>query len=307
VNLLKESLRSIVKDFTPSLVIRGIRNAQTFLQKRKLPGTEAIFSRANSSPGYLGKRELESFQDQYPFLPDYGYDLRSTERRGGSRAKDILRLPAASTARSYLELGCWDGMVSCFLQRQGKQTTAIDVRSEGFDERVRREGVKMIQMDAQDLQFPDETFDCVFSYDTFEHVPHPDAMLRNAFKVLKKGGNLFLSFGPLYMSPFGQHAYRSITVPYCHLLFPGPVLNDFAVAKGRIPIDFEHVNGWPVARYRELWEAHASTLRSVRYNETLNLAHLDLIRSYPSCFRSKTESFDDLIVESITAVFEKVG
>jgi len=37
-----------------------------------------------------------------------------------------------------------------------------------------------------------------------------------------------------------------------------------------------------------------------------NLAHLDLIRMYPSCLRNKTAQFDDLVVETVDAVFEKV-
>ncbi len=303
----KTSARAYAKNLTPRILVSGMRSAQTLLQQRKLPGTRTVFNQAKISPNYLGKEELELLQNRYPFLPEYGYDSQSTERRGVLRAKEVLRLPKSAATKSYLELGCWDGMVSRHLQRQGKQTTAIDKRSEGFDDRARREGVKLIQMDAEDLHFAEESFDCVFSYDSFEHFSHPDAVLRNASMVLKKGGYLYLSFGPLSMSPFGQHAYRSITIPYCHLLFPMPVLNEFAVAKGLEPIEFGHVNGWPLTRYRILWGEHSSSLRSVRYTETLNLAHLDLIRTYPSCFRSKTECFEDLIVESITAVFEKVS
>lgn len=300
-------IRSGIKALTPDFVIRGVKKLQTAIQRRRLPETQEVFRSAKPSPAYLGEQELRRLQDRYPFLPDYGYDRESTERRGALRAKQILRLPAASSTRSYLELGCWDGMVSCQLQRSGKKTTAIDLRSEGFDERARQEGVTLMRMDAEDLQFEEESFDCVFSYDTFEHVARPDIFLLNAIRVLKRGGYLFLSFGPLYLSPFGQHAYRSITVPYCHLLFPGPLLNEFAASRGLKTIDFSRVNGWPVTAYRRLWEQHSPSLRTVRYEERLNLAHLDVIRSHPSCFRSKTEYFDDLVVETIDAVFEKVG
>lgn len=165
----------------------------------------------------------------------------------------------------------------------------------------------MIETDAEHLQFEKGSFDCVFSYDTLEHVLHPDAVMRNALRALKKGGLLFLSFGPLYLSPFGQHAYRSITVPYCHLLFPGPMLNELATSRGLKTIDFHSVNGWPVTKYRKLLGEYSSSLRRIQYSENLNLEHLDLVRAYPSCFRSKTESFDDLIVESIEGVFEKVA
>jgi SAM-dependent methyltransferase len=283
-----------------------MRKTQTVLQRRKLRDTKAVFNEAPSVPNHLGMNELQHLQTKYPLLPEYGYDPRSIERRGIQRAKEILKLPGASSSKSYLELGCWDGMVSYFLQREGKQTTAIDIRSEGLDDRARREGVRFLQMDAEDLQFPDGSFDCVFSYDAFEHFSHPELAFRNALRVLRRHGHLFLNFGPLYMSPFGQHAYRTITVPYCQFLFPMPLLHEFAVAKGLEPVDPIHLNGWPATRFRRLWEEHSSTYKSIQYTESLNLAHLDLVKSYPSCFRSKTNAFDDLIVETMNAVFEKV-
>jgi SAM-dependent methyltransferase len=298
--------RTRLKNLTPRFVVRGIRKTQTALQQTNLRATKAVFNEAPSMPNYLGMIELQHLQTKYPLLPEYGYDARSIERRGIQRAKEILRLPGPSSLKSYLELGCWDGMVSYFLQCEGKQTTAIDIRSEGLDDRARREGVRFLQMDAEDLQLAEDSFDCVFSYDAFEHFPHPERVFQNALRVLRRHGLLFLNFGPLYMSPFGQHAYRTITFPYCQFLFPAPLLHDYAVANGLEPIDPSHVNGWPATRFRRLWEEHLSSFKSIRYTESLNLAHLDLVKSYPSCFRSKTDSFDNLIVETMTAVFEKV-
>jgi len=251
---LRNSVRSRLKSFIPGFVLRGVRNAQTMIRRRELPETKRIFENAKLLPAYLAQRELELLEKRYPFRPGYGYDPRSTERRGIVRAKELLRLPRTSERNSYLELGCWDGMVCRHLQHAGKTTTAIDVRSDGFDERAQREGVKFILMDAEHLQFPEESFDFVFSYDSFEHFSRPDAVFHNAIKVLRKGGLLALSFGPLYLSPYGQHAYRSIPVPYCHILFPPSMLNDFAAARGLTPIDFGHVNGWTLGRYREFWD-----------------------------------------------------
>jgi ubiquinone/menaquinone biosynthesis C-methylase UbiE len=301
------SVRTLAKRLTPRFIIRGIRDAQSSFQRIKLPRTRTIFENAGTYPAYLVSEDLELLQRKYPPLPEYGYDPSSTERRGFRRAGEILGLPAARSAKTYLELGCWDGMVSCFLQRHGKRATAIDIRSDGFDDRARREGVRFLEMNAENLQFPDESFDCVFSYDTFEHFPQPGLVLANALRVLRPGGRLFLNFGPLYLSPFGQHAYRTITVPYCQLLFARSTLNDFAVSNGLNVIEFNHVNGWRLAEYRKLWESQSSSLKTEQYVESLNLAHLDLIRSYPACFRSKTDRFKDLIVETVTAVFEKVS
>lgn len=127
MNSAGHSIRSVIKVLTPDWVLRWMRRLQTSLRKREIPGTETIFRQAEHFPVYLAKEELIRLQDCFPFLPDYGYDSRSTDRRGAQRAKKILSLPGSSNTRTYLELGCWDGMVSCHLQRGGKQTTAIDV------------------------------------------------------------------------------------------------------------------------------------------------------------------------------------
>ncbi|MDR2213880.1 MAG: class I SAM-dependent methyltransferase, partial [Pseudomonadales bacterium] len=121
---------------------------------------------------------LQSLQEAYRAPPDYGYDADAVERRGIERASQLLRLSGASSAQSFLEIGCWDGMVSAALQRRGKTATAIDNRSDGFDDRARAAGVHLAQMDAARLSFGDASFDFVFSYDAFEHVASPEDVLR---------------------------------------------------------------------------------------------------------------------------------
>ncbi|MES1221327.1 MAG: methyltransferase domain-containing protein, partial [Bacteroidota bacterium] len=47
--------------------------------------------------------------------------------------------------------------------------------------------------DAQALPFDDESFDYVFSFECLEHVPSPQKMLDEIFRVLKKGGKIYLT------------------------------------------------------------------------------------------------------------------
>ena len=196
-------------------------------------------------------------------------------------------------------------MVSCCLCRKGKKVTAIDNRDVGFDKRASREGVRLLQMDATALRFEDESFDFVFSYDCFEHFVSPEDVLREAIRVVRKGGYIYLEFGPLYYSSFGEHAYRSIAVTYCKFLFPKNLINDFATSKGLKPIDFSHVNGWSLESYRELWSKYSHVLKRVRYHENLDLSHLNLIVKYPSCFKCKSNSFENFIVSGISVLFQR--
>jgi len=300
---MSQQFKSIIKRIIPPRVVYQLRAA---LAQPKLTKARRIFEQASAEPAWLGTEILDNFQQRYPFPQEYGYDPQSLERRGKERAREILRLVKNKNLSTFLELGCWDGMVSCILHRHGKITTAIDNRSEGFDERAIREGVKLLEMDAAHLEFKDESFDFVFSYDSFEHFTQPDSVLQEAIRVAKKGGYIYLVFGPLYMSPKGLHAYRSVTVPYCQFLFPKEVLKDFTHAKGLDPIDFDQLNDWSLDNYSNLWSRYSHILKKVKYSEQIDPSGLDLIMKYPSCFKSKTPSFDNLIVSNIEVLFEKI-
>ena len=57
------------------------------------------------------------------------------------------------------------------------------------------------------LPFRDASFDLVISHAVIEHVKNPGAYLREARRVLRPGGRLFLETAP-YLSPTGVHLPR---------------------------------------------------------------------------------------------------
>jgi ubiquinone/menaquinone biosynthesis C-methylase UbiE len=227
--------------------------------------------------------------------------------RGHKKAEELQGLIGKRklSDTKFLELACGDGMVSCALQLKGKNATAIDIHSGGFDCRAKGAGVEFLEMDATDLKFENDSFDVVFSYAAFEHFSEPECVLQEAIRELKKRGSIYLNFGPLYMSPFGLHVYRSIPVPYCQFLFSPYTLLKFAEKMGVNPPNFESLNNWSLTDYRELWDRYSHKLHRVQYFERLNVSHLDLIYQYPFCFKSVAKNFDDLIVAEIEVLFTK--
>jgi len=297
-------IKSVLKKLFSKKIINIIRNNFHIFEVKR---TREIFNKALSFPLFLEKDSLTQLQKKYSFPPNYGYDKKSLKTRGIIRAKEILNLQGAKKSFTFLEIGCWDGMVSSALCGKGKKVTAIDKTSEGFDERALQQGVEFFQMDAANLKFEDESFDFVFSYDSFEHFEKPDQVLRELTRVVKKCGYIFLSFGPLYYSPFGEHAYYSITVPYCQLLFSKDLLNDFTNQNGLTSIDFNHLNGWSLDDYENLWNEYDKILKKINYDKFYNLEYLNLIREYPSCFKGKSKNFNNFIVSSIDILFKRIG
>jgi SAM-dependent methyltransferase len=88
----------------------------------------------------------------------------------------------------------------------------------GIDAKVRKEllrqlclrtlpSFRVLQMNAEKMQFPNEHFDVVFSRAVFEHLPDPGAVTSEIRRVLKPGGVMFLAIH-LFSSDSGCHDTR---------------------------------------------------------------------------------------------------
>jgi SAM-dependent methyltransferase len=73
-----------------------------------------------------------------------------------------------------------------------------------------RPPLTLLRMNAQQLAFPDASFDVVHSYDVLEHVEDLGAVLREVARVLRPGGLAYLVVMP-YTCENGAHDYRQIS------------------------------------------------------------------------------------------------
>jgi SAM-dependent methyltransferase len=294
------ALSGLVKAVVPGRVTAAARTRRAHFASR---AARRAFADADVTPIWLGPEALDALQSAFPPVPDYPYDAVALDRRGAARADELRRIgpPRGRT----LEIGAADAMVSCHLAEAGFSATALDLSSDLVDHRAGAAGVRFIEGDAAAIPIEDDAFDLAFSYNSFEHFPDPECVLDELIRVTRPGGIIHLDFGPLYFSPYGLHAYRSIDVPYCHLLFEPHVLERYVEEHGLSPIPFDDVNGWSVGQFRELWASRDRLIDRVRYTElpAVGLAGQDLVVRFPSCFRAKTSKFDDLFVATIRATF----
>ena len=73
---------------------------------------------------------------------------------------------------------------------------------------------------AESLPFPAASFDCVLSYDVFEHVCDLGKTLEECKRVLRAGGSLYAVFPPFH-HPTGAHLDGWLSkMPWPNLLFP---------------------------------------------------------------------------------------
>ena len=139
------------------------------------------------------------------------------------RSKAIRRM-AIKPQDQVLEVGVGTG-ISLPLYPRRCSVTAIDL-SEGMLERARTRvlqynlrNVRLIQMDATELKFPDNSFDIVFAPYFISCVPDPLTVTREMRRVCKRGGRLVFVNHFLSDSPITSRIERAIAPLTVHLGF----------------------------------------------------------------------------------------
>ncbi len=112
-----------------------------------------------------------------------------------------------------LDVGCGTGNFSIKLAQKGASVVGVDIsekmitiaRKRAIQEKV---SIEFKKMDSQNLQFPDNYFDGVFSMATIEFISDPRKMIAEMFRVCKKGGPVLMGtinresdWGRLYQDP----------------------------------------------------------------------------------------------------------
>lgn len=260
------------------------------------------FARA-SAAGPLGIDVLLALHEEHPVRPrDYGRTPDDYLARGEERLRDVRRF-VAPPAR-VLEIGAGDGMASRAMQLAGYDATITDIVVDELDPRVRPTGVTVVRGDATTLAFADESFDCVFSYNAFEHLPDPAATFGEMRRVLRPGGVGFVSFAGLGWSPEGAHLTQVTGVPYANVLFSPESIDAFrreCAPNAWVP----WINAWPIDRFRSLFRS-APDVETLEYVETRNLFHLDVLARFLPHVRH-APSWDALVVDSVRFVIRRLA
>ena len=163
------------------------------------------------------------------------------------RAKAIRRM-AIKPDDQILEVGVGTG-ISLPLYPRKCSVTGIDL-SDGMLERARERveqynlrNVRLIQMDATQLKFPDKSFDIVYAPYFINCVPDPLAVTREMRRVCKSGGRLVFLNHFLSNNIVGSKLERAIAPLTLHLGFKSDFdLSAFLAQTGLRAASIEKVN-----------------------------------------------------------------
>lgn len=133
--------------------------------------------------------------------------------------KDVLDMGCAAAGKSlyYVSLGA-------------KHVTGVDIvehyraEAEGMAEKLGfSDRFTFVIGSAYEMPFDDRSFDTVIMNDFMEHVDNPSAAIREAMRLVRPGGRIFINFPPYY-HPTGAHLSDAINIPWVQLFYSDSAL-----------------------------------------------------------------------------------
>lgn len=128
-------------------------------------------------------------------------------------------LRSALHGSHVLDFGSGDGYQSAAMAQTARQVVGVDSNRRVLNNARARWALPNLSFLPALGSEHHDAFDVVVSQDSFEHFSDPLGILRQFAQVLKPGGKVYLTFSPLWFSPFGAHMQYFTGVPWVHLLF----------------------------------------------------------------------------------------
>jgi len=289
---ITQSLKGLTKSLVPP---NGIERIKRLVWSNRVRDAQAALAGSSGAQGGLTDRELAALCGAYPVRKTWA---PAPSEPDVARARAALKaLGGGGRAQTVLDAGGGPGYVGWAAALQGHRVTCADILDE-LDPAARRAGVESVIADTCRLPMDDNTYDGLWSYNSFEHFHDPDRALSEFHRVVRPGGRIHLSFAPLYNAPLGLHAFHEIGVPFCQHLWSDETILPRVTSK-----DLWCLNRWSLTQYRELWAKHADTLDVVDYSEGFDFQGLELIHRYPHCFTKVSRDIEDFVTSKIVVTF----
>jgi ubiquinone/menaquinone biosynthesis C-methylase UbiE len=150
-----------------------------------------------ASDAYFDQIELRRYRTHY-HLPELFESLDGQDRR-------------------LLEVGCGIGVDSIQLAKRGFQVTAVDLTENALTVARQFAARRGVAVDfrlgnAEKLDFPDESFDAVYSFGVLHHTPDIERSVAEVHRVLRPGGTAYVML--YHRDSLVNLVHRALRLPY---------------------------------------------------------------------------------------------
>ena len=164
---------------------------------------ESYFSGAEKGFGYV-----DYDVDKEPMKPTFNKYLDIVSSLGISNGK-------------LLDIGSATGFFMDLAEKRGFEVTGVEI-SDFAAEIGRKKGLKIITGDLIDQKFTESHFDVITMFDVLEHVPKPKEIIREVYRILKKGGLVVIN------TPDVESLWARVLGTHWQLIMPPEHINYFS-------------------------------------------------------------------------------
>lgn len=132
--------------------------------------------------------------------------------------------------------------------------------------------------DAMNLPYRDNLFDLVVSNNVFEHIPEPNIALKEALRVTKPGGIIYIKFDPVWTADTGGHFHHFVNEPWAHLIHSPEKYRSMMAESGA---DTATVNEFPSAMNKKPVTYYRNNFPEILKNYGVKEFYYD---SWSGCF-----------------------
>lgn len=128
-------------------------------------------------------------------------------------------------------------------------------------------------------------------------------------RICRPGGLIHIDFDPLFASPWGLHAYRTIFVPYAQFLFSQTFIDRKLSELGVVDLggrrdSLQPLNQWRVSQFEDLWKSAGVSIINKQFN--VDQSHLKLVLRFKEAFRGREMRYEDLVLTGIRVTLRKL-
>jgi len=130
--------------------------------------------------------------------------------RRAEECDTLLKWLAALPGERILDIGCGDGYFSSLIARRGADVTGIDVDRHrlALSRRYRQANLECLEMNAEEMDFPEQSFDAAISLCVIEHFEHDDLVLAQVARLLRPGSRFLFSADSLSNPEIREDEHR---------------------------------------------------------------------------------------------------